>query len=318
MSNKWISNNPELLPDFIIGGAMKCATTTLHDILSSHPDVYIPRGECHFFDIDNILQHPNYNIYRNANWLMQSMNKNTDKMWEWNFNKFKKTESKIVGEDSTTYLASNIAAERISMQKKEIKMIFILRQPSLRAYSNYLHILKNSKAIYNFEDTIRYQPHKIITRSLYRDQLKNYYNCFPSNKIKVILFEDLIKEPDQVLKNLSTFLNIDYNFFDSLKFPKSHINKSYYPKYLNLCLAKNKILNIQNKLYKTDLPTRLNRKNKFYVSIVQNLHKIINPLKSEPVPIKQSTKKFLDDYFYEQLIGINELVGKDILSKWFN
>ncbi|MBW2190747.1 MAG: sulfotransferase, partial [Deltaproteobacteria bacterium] len=30
------------LPDFIIIGAAKCGTTSLHDILSAHPDVFIP------------------------------------------------------------------------------------------------------------------------------------------------------------------------------------------------------------------------------------------------------------------------------------
>ena len=145
MSNNWISDKPKLLPDFIIGGAMKCATSSLHYILNSHPDIYIPNRECHFFNIDDILQHSNYNHYIDDNWLIQSMGKNPEKMWEWYFKKFEDQNSKIIGEDSTTYLASRIAAERISKQKKQIKMIFLLRQPSLRAYSNYLHLLRTHK-----------------------------------------------------------------------------------------------------------------------------------------------------------------------------
>lgn len=37
-------------PDFIIVGAMKAGTTTLTDVLSSHPDVLMAEGEGHYFN----------------------------------------------------------------------------------------------------------------------------------------------------------------------------------------------------------------------------------------------------------------------------
>lgn len=48
------------LPDFIICGAMKSGTTTVHGILNRHPQIFIPDPEIHFFDIDDVLQHPDY------------------------------------------------------------------------------------------------------------------------------------------------------------------------------------------------------------------------------------------------------------------
>ena len=319
MSNNWISNKPELLPDFIIGGAMKCATSSLNYILNSHPDIYIPNRECHFFDIDNILQHSNYNYYKNNHWIRQSMRKNPKKMWEWYFKKFKDRDSKIIGEDSTTYLASRIAAERISSQKKQIKMIFLLRQPSLRAYSNYLHLLRTNKAIYSFEDTIRYQPHKIIFRSLYKDQLQDYYDLFPPERIKVVLFEDLVENKKHTLSEVCSFLNIDYNLFDISKIEKSHKNKSFYPKYINLHLLKNKLINYE-KFQTKDLPTKLglDKKSLILLKTIKKLFGYFNPIISKPPPINQKTKIILDDFFYDNLKGIDEIVGKEILSKWFH
>ena len=61
--NNWKSNQPESLPDFIIGGAMKSGTTSLHAILNSHPDIAIVQNELSFFDIDCMLQHPDFNFY---------------------------------------------------------------------------------------------------------------------------------------------------------------------------------------------------------------------------------------------------------------
>ena len=58
-----ISSQPENLPDFIIAGATKSATTTLHTILNKHPDVFIPNGELHFFDMDDIFEHPDFNEF---------------------------------------------------------------------------------------------------------------------------------------------------------------------------------------------------------------------------------------------------------------
>ena len=36
---------------------MKCGTTTVHEILNSHPDIGIPKTEINFFDIDDTLEH---------------------------------------------------------------------------------------------------------------------------------------------------------------------------------------------------------------------------------------------------------------------
>jgi hypothetical protein len=44
------------LPDSIIGGAMKCGTTSMHLMLSSREDVFIPRSEVHFFAMGDLIQ----------------------------------------------------------------------------------------------------------------------------------------------------------------------------------------------------------------------------------------------------------------------
>ncbi len=318
--NHWISPEPELLPDFIIGGAMKCGTTTLHQILSKHPKIFIPNEEINFFDIDNILQHSDFNFYLKNKWISQSMDKNPTLMWKWYQEKFAEHKNLIKGEDSTTYLASRIAAERISIQKKEIKLIFLLRQPSQRAYSNYNHLLKSGRATFSFEDTIRFEPFSILNRSLYKEQLEMYYKILPKERIKVILFEDLIKEPELTIKEVSNFLGINYEEFPE-GVTKMHSNKGKESISKTLHAKKNLLLRgLGNSNYLNKLPftgPTANKITPFLSKALNQVFYIKNPLSRTSSKINPETKLFLDDYFYNEMQGIDELVGKKILSKWF-
>ena len=318
--NNWISEETNLLPDFIIAGAMKCGTSTLHTILNKHPKIFIPKEEVHFFDMDNILQHSDFNFHHNETWTTQSMEKDPELVWKWYQKKFKGNESLIKGEDSTTYLASRCAAERISMQKKEIKLLFLLRQPSLRAYSNYSHLLRSGRATYNFEDTIRYNPFQVINRSLYKEQLESFYKNIPKERIKVILFEDLVKNPELTIKEVSKFIGIDYDDFpeDALK---THSNRGSVPRYGKLYLKKNLVLrNFGNLHYSNTLPfidPSIKTTVPLIARVINKIHGKINPNVPIIDEINQETKKMLDVYFFKEMQGIDELIGKDVLSKWF-
>ncbi len=51
---------PNRYPDFIIGGAPKCGTTSLHFILDQHPRIGLPDDEIHYFDADDPITHPDF------------------------------------------------------------------------------------------------------------------------------------------------------------------------------------------------------------------------------------------------------------------
>lgn len=317
----WIAPEEDLLPDFIIGGAMKSGTSTIHRILSSHPKIFIPKKEIGFFDIDNILEHSDFNFYNNKKWVFQSMEENPRVMWDWYHSKFRGKESLLKGEDSTTYLASKVAAKRIALQKKEIKLIFVLRQPTMRAYSNYYHLLRTGRATYTFEDTLRFNPFSVVHRSLYKDQIENYFKFIPKEKIKIIVFEDLISNQQVVIKDLCEFLNIEF-----AEFPKqvwdNHTNKAVLPKSTKLQIQKNNLLRgLGNMKYTNDLPfiwAQEEKNRPFFVKVVNKIHSKLNPRKEQAPPvINPETKKFLDTYFYNELLGLDELVEQEVLSKWF-
>lgn len=322
--NNWISKHSDRLPDFIIGGAMKSGTTSLHSILNQHPDVAIAHEELGFFDIDCMIQHPDFNFYdkHTDEWIRQSMDLNPEKLWHWYEGQFQGLDSnaKLIGEDSTTYLSSAVAAQRIAMQDKQIKLIFILRHPTKRTISNYLHKLKSGRAIYNLEDTIRLQPHTIISRSLYKSQLEVYYKYLPFENIKVVLFEDFVSDNKGCLNDICQFLNIDFDKFDPQVF-ETHSNKTKIPRSINLQLIRNRLM-IKNNTYRYSkaLPIQPSTTYKMPIGhrLIDKVHKRINPLKSDnSYTPKASTMAFLDTYFKRELEGLDDLVRMNILSKWF-
>jgi len=320
----WKAKELKNLPDFIIGGAMKSGTTSLHAILNAHPDIAIAHDELGFFDIDSILQHPDFNFYDTSKqlWISQSMKEHPDKLWDWYHQQFSALDSdvELKGEDSTTYLCSEIAAKRIALQDKPIKLIFILRQPTKRTISNYLHLLKSGRAIYNLEDTLRYNPNSILRRSLYKEQLEHYYKHIPFDRIKIVLFEDLVQNKEACIRSVCHFLGVDFQKLDKAIF-NTHSNKTKTPKYIKLQLLRNKLMQKRNNYrYSNFLPLQPTSLGKVPLRyrIIDKLHKKINPQKSTyNFKPSESTIEFLDEFFKNELQGFDELVKQDICSRWF-
>ncbi|WDE13278.1 sulfotransferase family protein [Thalassomonas haliotis] len=310
------------IPDFIICGAMKSGTTSIHAILNQHPDIYIPDDEVHFFDMDNLLQHPDFNHFDGKQWSVSSLARDPQQYYAWYRSRFSPAaQHQLLGEDSTTYLASEIAAQRISQQKRETKLIILLRQPSTRAYSQYWHLLRSGRATHSFEDTIRYNPHSILERSLYLTQLQNVYKHIPQEQVKVIVFEDFLADKQAVLMQLCTFLKADYRRLpaDALGI---HANSGRLPMFPAIELMKNRLFRDggnqgYHQRFSCDLTAGNTRKITFS-KLVNKAHRLVNPLVVKKAPkIHPQTKAFLDDYFYRELQGLNELLGRDILAKWF-
>lgn len=320
VANNWIAPANIRIPDFIICGAMKSGTSTVHYILDQHPQVYIPDPELHFFDIDNLLQHPDFSYFDGENWISQALDDDPEKFWNWYGSHFAAAQDdQIIGEDSTTYLASSVVARRIQIQDKKIKLLVLLRNPTSRAYSQYWHMVRSNRAIFSFENTVRFDPHSVLDRSLYLDQLKNLYAHIPSEQIKVVLFEDFLADKQAILTDICEFIGVD---FDSIpeEAIESHRNIAKIPKYPALQLFKSKLLRESgNQTYLTFLPnTPKAKEDGRFVKFLESSHRRINPLiGGKPPKMNPETKRFLDNYFMRELCGINDILGKDVLSVWF-
>lgn len=324
----WKAPEGAVVPDFIMCGAMKCGTSTIHGILRKHPDILMPNKEIGFFDIDNMLQHNDFTFKKNGKWYFQNIENNYHKFWDWYSAQFVgEHKNKVIGEDSTTYLASPRAAQRIAIQNKKVKIIIMLRNPVKRTYSHYWHLFRSGRATLSFEDTLLYNPYEILSRSQYFEQLKVYFDLFPRENIKVILFEDFLKDKKATLNEICDYIGID-----SSQLPKDalelHNNPSRLPKFHKMQLLVNsKMRGMISKRYMGALPVSPLEKNTQSVeiekpkgkrSLFKTIYQTINPvIITAPPKMSEGTERFLTEYFKNELQGLNELLGRDVLSIWF-
>ena len=100
-------------------------------------------------------------------------------------------EGKLAGEKTTSYLESSRAAERIHQHLSQVKLIFILREPADRAYSNYLWSCMNGLESEDFETALNLEEQRerevpALMPTSRVDCTRNCFtpisNVFPENK----------------------------------------------------------------------------------------------------------------------------------------
>lgn len=300
------------LPDFLIIGAGKSGTTSLDNYLKQHPDIFMsPVKEPNFFAYDKIelssldkdaLAHYHESVTELSNYQ----------------NLFKKaSETQILGETSNTYLVIDGTAEVIQSYISQVKIIAILRQPTSRLYSRYLHLAReNQLPTKHFEDTLDrnskwWVRNDLVKEGFYFTNLKRYFDIFPSENIKVYLHEDLQDHLSETLEDIFSFLNVEksIDINDTIEYNKSGFIKN---KFYDKTVGHNSIVkNVIKKLFPDQLYERMKNN--------QWLQKKVNDLKNEnlsrPVLEKSLYKKITEDIYAEEIKNLSKLINRD-LTHW--
>src|SRR5262245_12189274 len=103
------------MPMFVVCGAQKAGTSTLHDMLGQHPAVLVSRPkELHYFDV------------------------HYDEGPQWYADRFRpEARHESWGETTPGYLYKTWARRRMCRDLPEARFLVILRDPVQRAYSHY-------------------------------------------------------------------------------------------------------------------------------------------------------------------------------------
>lgn len=306
------------LPAFIIGGAAKSGTSTLHELLSRRPDVFIPDHELYFFSIDDFEQHPEFFIRSDGSWILRDYDGHRDEYLEWYRGFFRAApQGAVLGEDSTSYLSSARAPARIRELLPDVKLIFLLRDPASRTYSQYWHDLRVGRVVDDFERTLRFAPGTLIQRSLYREQAARYLEVFGAEQLKFLLFEDIVAKPDHVLAEVTSFLglppaSVPVNGGDV------HRNPARVPRSVRLQLLRNRLFRdrVANRfrgfLPGTSTPTSLRER-----AVRGRWAPLGLRRDRRPPPMRDATRRFLDAYFAHENAGLEELIDLDITTRWY-
>ncbi len=130
-------------------------------------------------------------------------------------------DQKILGEKSTNYLENPKVASRIRSLLPNAKLVFILRDPVKRAYSNYCWSKMNGLETDSFAGALeleesrqrrlsrqlRYsRPHAYFSRGLYAKLLKPYFDLFPRRSILCLCYEDIAANREQLVERFHRFV----------------------------------------------------------------------------------------------------------------
>jgi hypothetical protein len=194
-------------PTFIIAGAPRSGTTWLYHLLDRHPDVFMAkpvRPEPKFFLVDELYA-------RGLDYYVDTWFAGADAY-------------PAAGEKTTNYLESARAAERIHADLPDVRLVFILREPAHRAYSNWAWSRMNGMETEDFETALgledqrqqtldaklRYaRPHAYFSRGLYASMLQPYVDRFPAEQLLVVKFDGIVRDPGALATRLHRFIGVE-------------------------------------------------------------------------------------------------------------
>ncbi|NED97014.1 sulfotransferase domain-containing protein [Phytoactinopolyspora alkaliphila] len=185
------------LPNLVIIGAMKCATTALHHYLDQHPDIGMSNPkELNFF------------------WGPASVNGDSPaSTWhrgvEWYARQFQPTP--IRGESSPGYTSPDHpeAAARMAAVIPDTAVVYLVRDPVERAVSQYWHHRADGDETRPMHAAILDPDSQYISRGRYFERLMPYLEHFDPARIAVVSQEQLFSDHENVLRSLFRFLGVD-------------------------------------------------------------------------------------------------------------
>ena len=207
-------------PNFMIVGAARSGTGTLCHYLDRHPGIYLSKP---------LKPEPTFFVYP------EEYKKGIDYYLTARYGG--EDSQKARGEKSTKYMTEKGVAKRIHTHFPDMKLIFLLRDPVERAFSNYWWSVKNGvedlsleEAMFHEEQRIRkykgkwrfVAPHSYKRRGFYVQFIREYLRLFPKKSMLFLITEEMIKNPPPVINETFDFLGVPR----MKKFPRVRCNEA--------------------------------------------------------------------------------------------
>src|SRR5579864_392095 len=197
-------------PNFLIAGAGKAGTTSLHEYLAQHPDIFM-----------STFKEPNFFVH---NYGYSS--------WNDYLALFSGARSeKAIGESSTGYLCSEESPGWIKSTFGQVKIILVLRNPARRAESLYWWMVREGyEDAPTFVDALEREPQRerdpnfrtncsaffsdylYFGSGLYSAPVRRFLETFGKENVRIFLFEEFVKDPLAICRDIFNFLDVDPDF----------------------------------------------------------------------------------------------------------
>jgi len=283
----------EIWPNFFIVGAAKAGTTSLYEYLRHTRGVYMsPEKEPGYFRTTIPDRRKTNKINEKSQYLKL----------------FKGvTDEKAIGEATPSYLRDPLSHKLIQEAVPKARIIIILRDPVERAFSAYLMRESKGWVEKSFHETIidglsqkKKEPKDFnffLDPGLYTQNVKKYIDTFGPDRVKILIFEEFIKDPKKTIKEVLEFLGVDAE-------PPETIGKIHNPygkprgRLAKEILGSKTMLELSNKIVPQSIRWKIRGK-------------IL--LKKEPKPkLSGEDRLILQDFYKNDIIDIQVLLKRSL------
>lgn len=298
-----------LWPSLFIVGVPRAGTTTLYEYLKRTPDIHM-----------SPIKEPRYFIAKNESEDIfgRFAVGNTEK-----YLRLFVSNKPISGEATPHYLKEDIA-EKIYNVAPTAKILITLRNPIDRLFSNYLKL----KSIYNFSFTLsellKYddlsqldirmgkgaKAPSLVGEGFYYKGVKKYLELFTEKNVKIIIFEEWIKNVIQTINDILEFLGSEYKYkqkLDNISNPSLLYRNSLLSK-LHTKINTSQLL---IKILLNTPPIFSNTSRKIYYYVYEKFGD--KPTEKIPLDIKH----YLQEIYFDDVKNLEELLERSLPWKEF-
>jgi hypothetical protein len=176
------------LPNFIIIGAMKCGTSTLHEQLARQPGIFMSEPkEPNYFSNDEIYR-------RGERWYRELFAASAGAM--------------LRGESSTHYTKLPTypkTVERMRALLPDLKLIYVMRHPVDRLVSHYIHEWSQRVIDAPIERAVE-EHDELVEYGCYWKQLQPFIGYYGQGNVLPVFLEHMQREPQTALERVCRFL----------------------------------------------------------------------------------------------------------------
>lgn len=234
-----MGQNPKIENYFVCIGAQKAGTTWLARVLSRHDEVFVtPVKEIHYFDhIAGLTSHlstrkrrSRYRKYlqrmltqwhrwrrylSQKPWYRAYMSAGLDDDWYASLFE-ERSGKKIAGEVTPEYaLIGEAGFRHLAKIAPEARIIFIMRNPVTRAWSQLLHMCRVRKlnaGVLSVSDLIEMvEEERFEALSDYVQVLDALDKVFPPERVLLEFYEDIHADREAALARVCSFLGVDFD-----------------------------------------------------------------------------------------------------------
>lgn len=293
-----------MLPNLVIIGAQKSASSYVQLCLAEHPDVYLPKQELPLFT-DNYYDPAK--VEELASYLPAG------------------SLPKVFGIKAPDYLGSPEVPARLGEHLPNAQLLAILREPIARAVSAYYHFMRygylpllplneGMARILAEKPGPGFSPERaLLEYGCYATALRRYFEHFAPANLHVVLHEDVSSDPAACYRKILDFLDLPAADLPSLRRRNEGIYSYARLRYLRA------VQKVSNRID----PARNSWKFRFgpigmgiYFLARQIDKRILAPLcEQQPTRLDPDIRAKLTELYQPEIDGLEEIIGRD-LSAW--